>query len=364
MDQTIRTIAEKIRQIGEKREILAHLFKLTDKKKITKFKIKIKEQKLDKIKVCGVDGGFLKKEYHGVGIILRRAVATCFNYKNNKLENVAYFPNKKPIPEPVIVGSEFSDAEFNLLSSLKRVEKELLVAIAAIKKLKPDLVVLDGSIAPYPSNIPEKTSAVYSLYKTTINLYRKLYTECAKNKILLVGAVEDSRGKKYCHLLLKKAIPQFLKSKIPAKIKSKIKLNKDVLNITTDTLFLYYLLDTGERTAAIPYSDKDSLPALRDLEGWSKAIYATYIKAVPFDRPLRLDFLATKKVEEVADKISSLILQMSKHNRLYAYPSVLIEADARAKLTEIEIAHFKSALSEKLGRNPSLFDLRREMRPL
>ena len=48
---------------------------------------------------------------------------------------------------------------------------------------------------------------------------------------------------------------------------------------------------------------------------------------------------------------------------MYSYPSVLIEADARAKLTEIEIEHFKAAIAEKLGRNPVLFELRRELRP-
>lgn len=363
MERTIKTIAERIKQLGEKREILAHVLKQTDKKKVSCFKVPISEFKLDKIKICGVDGGFLKKEYHGAGIILRRAVAACFKYKNNRLENVSYVPSRKPVPEPIIVGPEFSDVEFSQLASLKRVELELLVAIAAIKKVKPNIMVLDGSIVPYPSNLPEKSSQVYPVYVSVVNLFRKLYTECTKNKVLLVGAVEDSRGKKYCNLLFGKAIPSLLKTKIPEKIKSTIKANKDILNNTTDTLFLYYLLNTGERTAAMQYSDKASLPAFKDLEGWTKAVHATYIKAVPFDRPLRLDFLATKNIDKIADKVAAIILQISKHNRLYAYPSVLIEADARAKLTEAEIAHFKAALNEKLGRNPSLFDLRRELRP-
>ena len=363
MDRTIKTIAERIKQLDEQRETIAHILKQTDKKKISRFKVPVSEFYLDKIKICGVDGGFLKKEYHGAGIILRRAVATCFEYKNNKLEKVAYVPNRKPVPEPIIVGPEFSDAEFNQLASLKRVELELLVAISAIKKLKPNVLVMDGSIVPYPSNLPEKSSQVYSVFKGVINLFRKLYTECTKNKILLVGAVEDSRGCKYCNLLLQKEIPSLLKTKVPGKLKTKIKANKDVLNNTTDTLFLYYLLEIGERTAVMSYTDKASLPALKHLEGWAKAIHVIYIKAVPFDRPLRLDFLATKNVDQVADKIAAIIWQISKHNRLYSYPSVLIEADARAKLTEAEIAYFKAALNEKLGRNPSLFDLRRELRP-
>ncbi|MBD3262928.1 hypothetical protein GF374_00935 [Candidatus Woesearchaeota archaeon] len=363
MEKTIKTVAKRIKHLSQKREILSHVLKKSDKKKITKFKVPIKKIDLDNLTICGVDGGFLKKEYHGAGIMLRRAVGACFRYEKNKLANVAYIPSIKPIPEPIIVGPEFSDMEFGQLASLKRVEKELLVTIVTIKKKDPDVVVLDGSIVPYPSNIPDKDSDVYCTYKYVLKLFRKLYQLCTKKKILLVGAVEDSRGCRYCKVLLKKAVPSLLKADIPKKFKTKIKENKDILNNTTDTLFLYYLLDVGERTAAISYTSKENIPGSKGLKKWTKAIHAIYIKAVPFDRPLRLDFLATKNIEKTADKIASIIWQISKHNRLYSYPSVLIEADARAKLTESEIAHFKAALNEKLGRNPSLFDLRREMRP-
>jgi len=364
MDSVLAEIAQKISQIARKREALADALKQADRSNHTKFKYKISDKSLEKIKICGVDGGFLKKEYHGAGLILRRAVAACFEYENGKLVSTKYLPDPKPVPDPVFVGPEFSESDFNLFASLKREELELQTALQAIEKFRPDILIRDGSIILYPSNFPEKSSDVYKTYQKVIELFKELYEACEKNKILLVGAVEDSRGKRYCNLISKEAIPQLLNSDVPDKLKKQILESSDILDNTTDTLFLYYLLDSGERSAAIDYSHSSELPILKDLEAYAKKIFVMYIKAVEFDRPLRLDFLTNPEdLQENADKISAIVYAISRQNRTYSYPSVLIEADARAKLSEVEIEHFKAAIAEKLGRNPTLFELRREMRP-
>ncbi len=362
MEDIINLIAGKINELSSRRQQLADTLKQADSLKISKFRVPIDEFNLDKIKICGVDGGFLKKEYHGINLLLRRAVAVCFSYENGMLKGADYYPSRKPVPEPVGIGSEFSEVEFGAMSNLKRSELELITALAAIKKFEPNVLVLDGSIVPYPSNQPDKDSKAYKAYLDIINLHKKLFEVCSKNKILLVGAVEDSKGKKYCNLLLEKALPNLLKTELSKELKDSVDNNKDILYNTTDTLFLFYLLNKGERTAAMPYAEENA-PAVKDLGEYKKAIHATYIKAVEFDRPLRLDFLAPKDTEEIAAKISSIIWAISRQNQAYAYPSVLIEADARAKLAENELQFFKASLNEKLGNNPSLFELRREMRP-
>lgn len=363
MEQTIDRIAKKIKDIAQRRERLAGTLHEINGVFTPQLKRKIKGFKLDKIKICGVDGGFLRNAYHGAGIILRRAVAVCFDYKKGKLEKVDYHPDRRPIPDPVVVGPEFSESDFNTLANLKRVEIELKTAIEAIQKFKPDVMLLDGSVVLYPSNMPEKRSPVYSTYETVVEQFKDLYQKCSDNNILLAGAVEDSRGKRYCNLLFKDLFPKLYTHKdVKKELREKLRTCERALGSSTDTLFLYYLLEKGEHTTVMRYAEGD-IPILKDLGNWAKTIHAIYIKAVEYDRPLRVDFISTKNPQETADKLAAIVWAISKHNRTYAYPSVLIEADARAKLSENEIAIFKSRLTEKLGRNPSLFELRRDLRP-
>ena len=363
MERTIDEIAKKIKDIANRRERLANTLHEIDGVFTPQLKLPINDFKLDKIKICGVDGGFLRNAYHGAGIILRRAVAVCFTYQNNKLVKTDYHPDRRPIPDPIVVGPEFSESDFNTLANLKRVEIELKTAIEAIQKFRPDVMLLDGSVVLYPSNMPEKRSPVYSTYQEVVKLFKTLYQTCSDNNILLAGAVEDSRGKRYCNLLFKDLFPRLYgHQSVKKSLKEKLRTCERALGSSTDTLFLYYLLEKGEYTTVMKYAEGD-IPILKDLGNWAKTIHAIYIKAVEYDRPLRLDFVAPNNVQETANKLASIVWQISKHNRTYAYPSVLIEADARAKLSENEIAIFKSRLTEKLGRNPSLFELRRDLRP-
>ncbi len=367
MEQTIREIAGKINEVNNKRLALAGELDRCNSAGIISLKEKIIPARLDReLVVVGVDGGFLKKEYHGAGLILRRAVAVAFKFsKELKLLETNYFPNRRPLPEPVVTGPELAESEFSLLAGLKREECELQTALAAIEKFKPNVLVRDGSIILCPGSAVEKNSIIYEDYKKVINLFKELYKKCKDENILLVGAVEDSRGKRYCGILKNEIIPALAAyENVSRDIREKVEKNKEVLDITTDTLFLYYLLNVGERTAALDYSTTSDLPIIADLAEFRKNIYVSYIKAAEFDRPLRLDFFAEpEQLQETADKITSIIFQISNQNRLYSYPSVLIEADARAKLSEEEIDYFRAAVAEKLGRNPALFELRRELRP-
>ena len=62
----------------------------------------------------------------------------------------------------------------------------------------------------------------------------------------------------------------------------------------------------------------------------------------------------------MADKISSIVFSLSSLHKEYSYPSVLIEADLRAKLTEQDISIVYDRLIGKLG--PKI-NMRRNNRP-
>jgi hypothetical protein len=345
MKDITHEIAEHIQSTTTQRKELAKNLRQSNPELIQQ----VQNQDLNNLKVCGVDGGFLKKEFQGMTLLLRRAVGVCFEYKNNQV-NAQYLPNKNPTPEPIVIPPNFSEPDTTTLANLKRVELEISTAIKSVETFKPDIMVLDGSIVVYPSSIPEKNSVAYETYKQVIMLFRQLYELCTKEQVLLVGANEDSRGRKFCQILKK----QLLKDKPESA----------VLDTTNDTTFLYHLLNDCEKTVPFSYSENEDVPSLADLGEWKNKIYALYLKPCKFDRPLRLDFLATQNPQVNADKISAIIHAISYQNRTYAYPSVLIEADARAKLSEKDLAVFKKALFEKIGNDPTIFDLRRETRPI
>ena len=327
MDQMLDSIARKIKEFEVKRQNVAH-----GVRGISGFIKRVKDADLN-CKILGVDGGFLRKEYHGANLILRRAVGACFSFDKNKLKEVSYYPSRKEVPEPLVVSSEMSDQDFNLICSFKRMEIEIKTALEALKTLKPDILVMDGSIVMHPSNQVERGNLLYDSYRGIIGLYKELFEYCSSKGIGLVGAVEDSKSKKVCGHLI-----------------DQLKNGGDILKNSTDTLFLYFVLNKGEYTRPMKCSGN----FLREVGKFD--IYSTYVKCADFDRPLRLEFLGDEKLVSTMFKISS-------QGKSYSYPSVLIEADARAKLKEYEIAILRDSIAEKLGRSPSLFELRREVRP-
>ena len=106
---------------------------------------------------------------------------------------------------------------------------------------------------------------------------------------------------------------------------------------------------------------------MQDLGEFSERIFSFYLKTVPFDRPVRIDFVSgsteRKEITKTANEIASAILALSMHNETYGFPSIMIEADARARLSENDLNMVYSRIKDKVGDLPSLFKLRRELRP-
>jgi hypothetical protein len=309
---------------------------------------KVPDRTFKTFNVLGVDGGMVKHSYHGLDLMLMRAVGVDFEYSDGKLSNVEYYPS------PRIIFDSFSDVELSSCYNFERQIMEITSAIESMKKFKPDITFLDGSIIPH--YIPKPDNPILKeYYDKLIETYRSLFRLSLENKMILAGVIEDSRGVKFCDILVRMVLSQ-----VESEISKELKL---VLEKTKDSNLLYYVLEKGERTCVFNYSKNPRIhPILKEFEGMSNSFYSFYIKTVEFDRPLRVDFLGFGNELDIVDKISCILMQTSGHSG-YGLPSVLIEADQRARLSEKDLDMFYSDLVNRIGNVSTLFKMRREVRP-
>ena len=346
----IQEIAGKISDIEGKRKKLADFLKSV--KSDVKLSEKVGPFEISDMRISAVDGGIVKRSLHGFDFVLTRAVGVNFSYKTGKVYDVKYYPDKMPTPEFFFMEA-LSDLDWVHTTSILRQRTEIRTAIETLEKFKPDLLLLDGSIIPHYQDRPAKTSKVHESYTEMISLYKRLFDTCLSNNIMLAGVVEDSRGVKFCDIVNEHVLSKVTHSSVPEL--------KKILEKTRDTNLLYWILNEGERTDVFPYSDKTKEhPVMKEFEEFADKIHSFYIKTAKFDRPIRIDFLGEK---EQAEKFASVILSISSHHSGYGIPSVLIEADQVAKLAEDDIENIYEQVLTQTGSLPSIFKLRRDMRP-
>jgi len=350
--------AKRIVEIEEQRKRIGDILRQMNESKLSideqileeKIILPVEKTSLEDMIIAGVDGGLVKHSLHGIDIMLLKAVGVLFSYKNNKLDNVDYYPEALTSPEPRVVFDPFSDLEFEMNSNMERQSVEVRIAREVIEKFKPDILFLDGSIVPHYTERPSKNSLLFPIYQRMIESYIKLFEAVKKNNVLFAGVIEDSRGTRFCELLNEKFF-----SKIPTDAKF-------LLNKTKDTNLLTYALKLQERSFVFNYSsDPTKHPVLKEFGSDAKQIFTFYLKTAEFDRPIRIDFLGNKGID-AASKLSSVLLSLSGHSS-YGMPSVLIEADQRAKLGEEDVELFYFDLINKAGNLPGLMNLRRNQRP-
>jgi len=310
---------------------------------------------LGNLKIAGVDGGLVKHTLHGLDIMLLRAVGVLFYYKDGKLEKVDYHPDAIPSPNPRVFFDPFTDLEFEINSNYERQLTEVNNAIEVIEKFEPNILFLNGSVVPHYTEKPAEHSLLFPTYRKLIEAYVELFYKSIEKKTVLAGVIEDSRGTRFCEV-----INERLMAKVPNELLD-IKL---LLNRTKDTNLLTYALKLAERSFIFRYSSfPEQHPILKEFGGKiANSIFCFYLKTAEFDRPIRVDFLAEKDFVKTANFISSVLLALCGHSS-YGMPSVLIEADQRAKLSEKDLEMFYLDLINRVGNLPGLFTLRREQRP-
>ena len=371
--QEIERIAARIKEEEEKKREFADIIKkLRDKieiKEVDDERVPVIDEKLivsvgenfyRPQSVAGVDGGLLAREYHGIDIILTRAVGVIFHYDDQwRLVETEYHPKPNPFPWVKVVSDPLSEPEFRILASIERQATELRVAEQIASKYSPEIILMDGSICPHPAFKPPSDSQLKDDYNRLIMCYKDLYKAAIKNNVVLAGVVEDSRANKFNITVTDTILPA-----LNSTIRKSLKTTAEYVRNSRDTHFLYYLLDRGERTFTFKYSTNRQNPIMRDISPWSPHIYSFYLKTANYDRPLRIDFVSKdKNITAVANRIASSLLFLSCHHSVYGIPTILIECDSRAKLRREDIDFIYAAISDKVGKLPSMFELRRNIRP-
>ncbi len=350
----IREIAENICQAESKRKRLADFLRGVGEE--TEILSRLEPSPLEKIRVAGVDGGLAKKSLHGFDCILVRAAAACFHYQAGRRSKVEYFPSRIPSPEAEVLEA-LSDLDWAHFTSIMRQGVEVRTALESLDRLRPDILLMDGSIVPYYADRPARTSRVYRHYSSMIEDFMKLYRICLERGVVLAGVIEDSRGTSYCSMINRELL-----SKVSHPLTGKM---GELLERTRDTNLLYWVLEKGERSRVFPYSERPGEhPVLRDFGSLAERVNSFYLKTAKHDRPIRVDMLARgDDVIGEADELGSVLLAISGQHSGYGLPVPLIEADNVAKLSDNEVENFYSHILSFAGNIPSVMRLRREQRP-
>ena len=311
---------------------------------------------LENLAVAGVDGGLFEQQLHGMDLILVRSISAIFHYRNALLEKAEYIPSELPPLKLIDIAEPIDAREFEFLTGMERQLAELEVAMEVVRRGGVELLLLDGSAVPqYVDRFPHRP-LLLEKYQKLIEAYIDLYQACANSDVFLAGVVKDSRGGRFVDVLRHGVLP----------VVGDIGLEQRDLTIlehSRDTSLLDHMLKVGERTPAFTYAEKPASYVLRDLGVWAARVYAFYIKTVPFDRPLRIEFIDfDDRPSESSNQIASFIYALSSHHDAFGLPSVLIEADVCARLSEEDMCIVRDSISARLG--PATFlELRRNMRP-
>lgn len=310
--------------------------------------------------VAGVDSGFASKRLSFIDLVLVKTIGVVFKYDGSKTPKATYYPAPFSFPKPTLLRQGLEKDEEAQSVSLIRLKEEVNCAIEMIKKFKPEYMFIDGSIVPQYQDKPRKESELNTDYHSIISLFQKLYKTAEDNSCTLVACVEDSRGTRFSQLLEEEILPKH------PQIKSKI--NSVSLKSSFDASLLDYYLRTGERTFAFHYTNTpDSHAILKDYSAeWSKSIFVFYLKPAEFDKPLRVEFICKssgknpQELKDCANKVASITYSLSSLHKEYSFPSILVEADLRAGLSEQEIGVVYDRLVDRLG---SKIRMRRNSRP-
>ncbi|MHA1722968.1 MAG: DNA double-strand break repair nuclease NurA [Candidatus Baldrarchaeia archaeon] len=331
-----------------------------------KFAYSVTPTNLKGLCVAGVDGGVVSRSLHCADIIITRAVAAIFRFESENGPYVEYFPDKFPEPIIIVNITPLSRINSEINANLERLKAELEVAIKVQDEYTIDAILLNGSILPQITDKPFTSNVLLTRkYDEILDLYLKLYEKSMETDTILAGVIEDSRSTRFMQII-NRMLPHLI-YRYP---ELKDLLNFDyrrVLRLMRDSDFLFRFLDVGERTLAFHYSESPyEHPILRDLKekGWEPPITVFYLKTVEFDVPIRIEYL-TSRFDPVtlANRLASIIYPLSSYHPEYATPSVIIEADARARLLESDLEIIYDSLVHAMGLTPSLLKLRRDRRP-
>lgn len=329
------------------------------------------------LKVAAVDGGLAHQSLMSADFLFIRAIGVIFTFCGMDAPLVKYYPNENNNYVFSAFQTPISSHKLEICSSIERARLEVRLATEIIEKYAPlEMMILDGSICMEPVDVLfSSNDDVLPQYRNLLDAYAKLYQVCQDHNVLLVGCVKDSRSARLCQIL-SDVLPMLIKRN--PKLRELTTVNyKQYLQVFRDIDLFNQILQPGERTAAFRSSPtagekrfSNTMHTVKDFLSDSVPIdfYAYYMKPVPLDAPMRVEFFARANKSEVAKKadlIARLLLPMSSGHEGFAAPVPQIEADLRARLDPTEIDLFINELMREIGLDLSLGFLkkRRDRRP-
>ncbi len=314
--------------------------------------------------VAGVDSGFVAKRLANVDLVLIRAVGVVFHYKDGAISSSNYYPSYFNFPQPHLSLGSLEHDEAEQSKSLMRLREEVNTAKKIIGSHSPRYLFIDGSIVPQYQDKPRKESALTGKYSDILTEFETLYALAEAHNCTLISTVEDSRGSRFRQILQEEVLGNSGHAAGEKGEGNLAGIGPEALDGLLDSSLLDYFLEPGQRSCAFTYTkDIAQHPVLQDFNSkWGRSIYGLYLKPAALDRPLRVEFICHGGLKEKADEIASVAFALSSFHREYAYPSVLIEADMRARLKPEEIDIVYNRIMDKLGAGVKM-RMRRENRP-
>jgi hypothetical protein len=374
LDEVLQRIADQVHKLEEKRSAFTSVLHaarfeldlltglpLAQKTLLeTQLASKVGPLDLGGLRICGIDGGLLKKSLRGLELVISRAIATIFEYDPSGRVLAKYWPYQGALPRVKANLYPISRREAEISASLERVKDELQVAIKVQDRHPSELLLLDGSILPQIIDRPSRRSALAATHKHIRSLYEELYTKVEETGTLLAGIVKDSRSNRFMNLL---------GDLLPHLIQQYPQLSglhdcdyRSALKSIYDSEFFFRVLEPGERSCIFHLEEVTLGTRTKRQPKSKRAFVGFFTRTAKYDYPLRVEVLVPKHFnpQEVVTKVSSML---SSDTDTFALPTVLIEADSQARLAERDMDFIFTQLAQRIGHPADFMKQRRERMP-
>jgi hypothetical protein len=378
LDSTMQKIAEQVQALEEKRNGFAAILRAVRLEIDLRAELPLAQQHilenhlavrveptdLTGLRVCGVDGGLLKKSLRGIELVVTRAHATVFEYPASGRVSAEYFPHQlvPPLVRAELDPTSWRDAEIS--ASLERLKAELQVAVSVQDHHPSELLLLDGSLSPQLGDRPSTDSPFSTKYQEVLSLYDDLYKKSEETGTLLAGVVKDSRSNHFVRVL-GELLPHLIR-RYPSLTPLLGIDYRSVLRGSYDTDFFFRVLEVGERSSVFRLQDAQRDQVEADTEPARKAqnIVCFYFRTAKYDYPFRVEvFTGSHDPLSIVNKVGAILLPMSSSNEEFGLPAVLIDADSQARLIERDLEFLYKQLAQRIGLPASMLKLRRDRMP-
>ncbi|MBD3350788.1 MAG: hypothetical protein GF364_04800 [Candidatus Lokiarchaeota archaeon] len=329
----------------------------------------VEPHSLHDITLCSIDGSFVTKRFQGLDITLSRAIGVIYEFNNMGKPKISYFPDKYGSENYKLsrILHNVTEEEVSSQISIERAFMEVQLVNNLISKYngKIDAFILDGSILTEPLNLLfSQNDDLLEKYLELVKEYKKLYYLCERKGVLLIGSIKDTRSSTF-RKLLSRRLPRILKKF--KELKSIYSINyRPLMKYFSDIDFFHRLLKEEERSCVFSINSAGNSWLPRQLQLIKKELqnegifmseyrfFATYLKPLEQDFPIRLEFFMNKRhvdvksLKEKVMSIASLMLPISSRFKDFAMPIPQLEAHLRCKLSNSDIDTIMNILERKI----------------